>query len=113
MARINLNTSVAHSIKTMQIAVLIKENGDFWFLHDKAFTPQPDYFEIDVERGISTLIDVQGGQHHIDLNFTRESYARLQAGTTAYVMFMPDRRQIQDIHEAPVIVHNWFGNKKS
>ena len=104
MSNIKTDTSLTQNMK---ISVLIKENGDFWFMHDRPFELQPEYFEIDAERGISTLIDNHGGQHHIDLNFTRESYARLQTGTIAYVMFMPDRKQIQDIHEAPVIVHSW------
>lgn len=92
----------------MNISVVVKENGDFWLLHDGQFQEKPDYVEYDPERKSLTIVTDMGNLHAVDLDLSPRAYERLKKAQTVFLMHMEDQEKLNEIVALQVIVNHYY-----
>ena len=93
----------------MEIAVVVKENGDFWLVHDKPFEEEPGWVEYDPQSRKLSFVTENGHIHGIELNLSDEACRRLNNAETVFLMYMEGGQTLTDVKEIPVTIHENFG----
>lgn len=88
----------------MEIAVVIKENGDFWLVHDKELPEEPAWAEFDPNTAKLYLVKESGAVRFINVDLTPESCARLKSAETVFLIYMKDGKDLTHINELPVTI---------
>ena len=88
----------------MEIAVVVKENGDFWLVHDQEFEETPDWVEYDESSRSLILITDHGNMHEVGLELQPRAYERLKNAKTVFLIYMEEGENLEQIKELPVIV---------
>ena len=87
------------------IAVVVKENGDFWIVHDRLFEEPPSWAEFYPDERRLVLISETGRAVQVDCELSAEALRRLQQSKTAFLIYMRDGAILEQVSDIPAVVH--------
>lgn len=90
----------------MDIAVVIKENGDFWLVHDKELPEEPAWAEFDPNTAKLYLVKESGNIRFINVDLNAESCTRLKSAEAIFLIYMKDGKELFSINELPVTIQH-------